>query len=46
MKLFVVVGSRFHPAKIRVVKPTIIDIKSTNDDIRNNKAHGFVRSIR
>lgn len=46
IELVVLVGSRFQPANIREGKPISIDMRSTMDEIRRSKAHGFERSIR
>jgi hypothetical protein len=39
------VKSRFHPAKILVCKPKIIEMIFAIDEIRKRKAHGFDRSV-
>jgi hypothetical protein len=44
--LIVVVGSRFQPARMRVVNPNSMEIRSTKDETRKSNAHGFVRSVR
>ncbi len=44
--VFVVVGSSSHPAKILVVRPARIEIKSIKDEARKSNAHGFDRSVR
>jgi hypothetical protein len=45
-ELIVAVGSRFHPANIRVGKPMRIEMRSIKDETRKITAHGFDRSIR
>lgn len=42
--LFVLVKSRFQPARIRVLKPKINEIMLAIDEARKRNAHGFVRS--
>ncbi len=46
IQLIVAVGSRFHPANIRVGKPMRIEMRSIKDETRKSTAHGFDRSVR
>ena len=43
--VIVAVGSRFQPAKIRVGRPTRIEMRSTRDETKKRRAHGFDRSV-
>jgi hypothetical protein len=38
------VKSRSHPARMRVVKPKLIETIFAMDEVRKRKAHGFDRS--